>query len=94
MYITGPDVVKAVIGEEISHNDLGGAECHATKSGVCHVVADTDADCIAKIKILLSYIPDSCTSPLPTVEPTDQPDRLCPGPGQDHPRPLQPAATT
>ena len=78
MYITGPDVVKAVIGEEISHNDLGGAECHASKSGVCHLVADTDEDCIAKIKILLSYIPDSCTSPLPTVDPTDQPDRLCP----------------
>lgn len=78
MYITGPEVVKAVIGEEVSHEELGGAESHATKSGVCHVVADTDADCIEKIKTLLSYLPDFCRGPLPIAACADRPDRVCP----------------
>ena len=63
MYITGPDVIKAVIGEEVTHDDLGGAVAHATKSGVCHFATENDEDCINKVKILLSYLPDSCHSP-------------------------------
>ena len=55
MYITGPDVIKAVIGEEVTHDELGGAVAHATKSGVCHFVTENDKDCIEKIKTLLSY---------------------------------------
>lgn len=78
MYITGPEVVKAVIGEEVSHEDLGGAESHATKSGVCHVVVDSDTDCIERIKTLLSYLPDFCYGPLPITVCTDRPDRACP----------------
>ncbi|MEN6332366.1 MAG: acyl-CoA carboxylase subunit beta [Smithella sp.] len=78
MYITGPEVVKAVIGEEVSHDDLGGAITHATKSGVCHYVAENDTDCLSKIKTLLSYLPDSCHSPLPEVNCTDAADRSCP----------------
>ncbi len=78
MYITGPEVVKAVIGEEVSHDDLGGAVTHATKSGVCHYVAENDTDCLSKIKTLLSYLPDSCHSPLPEVNCTDATDRSCP----------------
>ncbi|MEQ8253703.1 MAG: acyl-CoA carboxylase subunit beta [Smithellaceae bacterium] len=78
MYITGPEVVKAVIGEEVSHDDLGGAITHATKSGVCHYVAEDDTDCLNKIKTLLSYLPDSCHSPLPEVNCTDAADRSCP----------------
>jgi propionyl-CoA carboxylase beta chain len=78
MYITGPDVVKAVIGEEVSHNDLGGSIAHATKSGVCHFSTENDGDCLDKIKTLLSYLPDSCHSPVPTVECTDSLDRECP----------------
>ncbi|PKN53287.1 MAG: methylmalonyl-CoA carboxyltransferase [Deltaproteobacteria bacterium HGW-Deltaproteobacteria-13] len=77
MYITGPDVIKAVIGEEVSHDDLGGALAHAAKSGVCHVVAETDADCIEKIKQLLAYLPDSCHSALPLLECTDGAERIC-----------------
>ena len=78
MYITGPDVVKAVIGEEISHNELGGALAHATKSGVCHVVTENDADCLDKIKKLLSYLPDSCHSPVPVLpDGPDSPQRIC-----------------
>jgi propionyl-CoA carboxylase beta chain len=78
MYITGPDVVKAVIGEEISHDELGGALAHAAKSGVCHVVTESDTDCIEKIKKLLAYLPDSCHAPLPLSDCTDPADRTCP----------------
>ena len=78
MYITGPEVIKAVIGEEVTQEDLGGALAHASKSGVCHVVTENDQDCLDKIKILLSYLPDSCQSPLPISVSTDSPERLCP----------------
>jgi propionyl-CoA carboxylase beta chain len=77
MYITGPDVIKAVIGEEVTHNELGGAVSHATKSGVCHFVTENDTDCIEKIKTLLSYVPDSCHSPLPMADCTDSEERIC-----------------
>jgi propionyl-CoA carboxylase beta chain len=78
MYITGPEVIKAVIGEEVTQEDLGGAMAHASKSGVCHVVTENDADCIDKIKKLLSYLPDSCHSPLPVATTIDSADRVCP----------------
>jgi acetyl-CoA carboxylase carboxyltransferase component len=78
MYITGPEVIKAVIGEEVTQEQLGGAVAHASKSGVCHVVTENDTDCIDKIRVLLSYLPDSCNSPLPVVTSTDIPDRDCP----------------
>jgi len=78
MYITGPDVIKAVIGEEVTQEQLGGAIAHASKSGVCHVVTENDTDCLDKIKILLSYLPDSCNSPLPVITSTDIADRSCP----------------
>ncbi len=77
MYITGPDVIKAVIGESVTQEELGGALAHASKSGVCHVVTENDTDCLNKIKVLLSYLPDSCHSPLPVKETTDSPDREC-----------------
>jgi len=77
MYITGPDVIKSAIDEEVTHDELGGALSHATKSGVCHFVAENDTDCIEKIKILLSYLPDSCHSPLPIMACTDSPERIC-----------------
>ncbi len=78
MYITGPDVIKAVIGEEVSHDELGGANTHATKSGVCHFATESDEDCLDKIRTLLSFLPDSCHSPLPVAAATDSPDRECP----------------
>jgi methylmalonyl-CoA decarboxylase subunit alpha len=77
MYITGPDVVKAVIGEEVSHEELGGAVAHASKSGVCHVVTESDADCMEKIKKLLAYLPDSCHAPLPLSDCSDSAERIC-----------------
>ena len=77
MYITGPEVIKAVIGEEVTHDELGGALAHATKSGVCHFVTENDTDCIEKIKTLLSYVPDSCHSPLPLADCKDSAERIC-----------------
>ena len=77
MYITGPEVIKAVIGEEVTHDELGGAIAHATKSGVCHFVTENDADCIDKIKTLLSYVPDCCLAPLPFADCTDSAERIC-----------------
>jgi acetyl-CoA carboxylase carboxyltransferase component len=78
MYITGPDVIKAVIGEVVTHDDLGGPMAHASKSGVCHFVAESDEDCIQQIKDLLSYLPDNCHEMPPVVATTDTPDRECP----------------
>ncbi len=78
MCITGPDVIKAVIGEEVTNEALGGALVHSTKSGVCHFAMDNDRDCINRIRTLLSYLPDSCHSPLPIMPTSDKPDRECP----------------
>lgn len=76
MYITGPDVIKSIIGEEISHEDLGGPAIHSTKNGVCHFSTQNDHDCIEKIKALLSYLPDCCHSPVPFLDQGDKPDRI------------------
>jgi propionyl-CoA carboxylase beta chain len=59
MFITGPDVIKAVTHEEVSKEDLGGATTHATKSGVCHLTAPDDRACIAQTRALLSYLPSN-----------------------------------
>ncbi len=60
MFVTGPNVVKTVTNEEVSSEELGGATAHSTKSGVTHLTASNDIDCIAQIKQLLSYMPQSC----------------------------------
>src|SRR5438046_1125921 len=60
MFVTGPNVVKTVTHEEVTSEELGGAMTHATKSGVTHFVSPNEADCIQKIKKLLSYIPQNC----------------------------------
>jgi propionyl-CoA carboxylase beta chain len=62
MFVTGPNVVKTVTNEEVSSEELGGAEAHATKSGVTHLTASNDLDCIKKIRRLLSYLPQNCES--------------------------------
>ena len=67
MFVTGPNVVKTVTNEEVSSEDLGGALTHATKSGVTHLTAIHDLDCIDKIKRLLSYIPQNCNEKSPAL---------------------------
>ena len=71
MYLTGPAVVKQVTGEDVDHEELGGASVHATKSGVAHFAADTEEEGIAKIKELLSYLPQNNLETAPDVPTTD-----------------------
>lgn len=61
MFVTGPNVVKTVTNEDVTSDELGGAHTHSSKSGVSHIVAYNDLDCIYKIKQLLSYMPQNCT---------------------------------
>jgi acetyl-CoA carboxylase carboxyltransferase component len=72
MFITGPDVIKSVTGEEITFEDLGGAMAHNTKSGVAHFACETDADAIDQIKRLLSYLPNNNMED-PPLTPTGDP---------------------
>ena len=67
MFVTGPNVVKTVTNEEVSAEDLGGASAHSTKSGVTHLTAKNDIDCIEQIKTLLSYMPQSCEDKAPKL---------------------------
>lgn len=60
MFVTGPNVVKTVTNEEVSSEDLGGASAHSVKSGVTHLTAANDLECIEQIKKLLSYLPQNC----------------------------------
>lgn len=60
MFVTGPDVVKAVTGENVSMNDLGGGELHNFQSGVAHYLADDEVDAIDYVRSLLSYLPSNC----------------------------------
>ncbi|MDP6782842.1 MAG: carboxyl transferase domain-containing protein [Dehalococcoidia bacterium] len=75
MFITGPEVIKAVTGEEISQEDLGGAIAHATRSGVCHFVSESDQDCLETVRHLLSFLPQNNMEDPPQHEAEDDPDR-------------------
>ena len=59
MFVTGPNVVKTVTNEEVTSEALGGASTHSTKSGVTHLTAANDLECIIKLKALLSYLPQN-----------------------------------
>lgn len=78
MFITGPDVIKAVLGEVITQEELGGALAHATKSGVAHFACENEYDAIDKIKKLLSYLPDNNMEDPPYVPTQDDPKRTSP----------------
>jgi propionyl-CoA carboxylase beta chain len=75
MFITGPDVVKTVTGEEVSFEELGGAATHAAKSGVAQFIAPTEQAVIEDARYLLSFLPQNNTEPPPAAEPTDPIDR-------------------
>ena len=76
MFITGPQVIKTVTGEEVSAEDLGGASTHNTTSGVAHFIAANDEDCINQIRKLLNYLPSNNTEKAPIKEGSDDPNRL------------------
>jgi acetyl-CoA carboxylase carboxyltransferase component len=77
MYITGPDVVKAATGEEVTHEELGGAVTHATKSGVASFIADDEQTCIEMVRYLLSFLPSNNLEDPPHYETGDDPERSC-----------------
>lgn len=68
MFVTGPNVVKTVTHEQVSSEELGGAQTHASKSGVTHFTARNEKDCLEMIKRLLSYIPQNCEDRPPSLE--------------------------
>jgi len=78
MFITGPEVIKSVTGEEITFEDLGGAMTHNEKSGVAHFACDNDEHAIERIKTLLSYLPLNNMEDPPMVATGDSPDRTDP----------------
>ncbi len=78
MFITGPDVVKTVTGEEVSLEELGGAGSHSTKSGVATFVADSEEAVLDEVKNLLGFLPSNNLEKTPMVAGVDDPDRLCP----------------
>ena len=73
MFVTGPNVVKTVTHEDVSFEDLGGADVHASISGVAHFVHDSEPECMAGLRDLLSYIPSNNLDEAPIV-PTDDPE--------------------
>jgi propionyl-CoA carboxylase beta chain len=75
MFITGPDVVKTVTGEEVSFEDLGGAATHAAKSGVAHFIAPDDEACLEDARYLLSFLPQNSLEVPPYAAPSDPTDR-------------------
>jgi len=79
MFITGPDVIRAVTGEEITQEELGGAMAHNSRSGVAHFACENDEDAIESIKELLSYLPSNNMEDPPLVETGDDPLRTDPG---------------
>jgi acetyl-CoA carboxylase carboxyltransferase component len=78
MFITGPDVVKTVTGEEVTFEELGGAHTHATKSGVAHLVSPDEESALEDARYLLSFLPQNNMQPTPYDEPTDPVDRESP----------------
>ena len=75
MFITGPQVIKTVTGEEVSPEQLGGAVTHNRKSGVAHFAAKTEEECLEKIKELLTYLPSNNMEEAPIKETEDDPGR-------------------
>src|ERR1700728_1200804 len=78
MFITGPDVVKTVTGEEPTFEELGGAMTHSTKSGVAQFAADDEDACIEDTRYLFSFLPQNNLEIPPQVQPTDDPLRMDP----------------
>jgi propionyl-CoA carboxylase beta chain len=75
MFVTGPDVIKTVTHEDVTKEDLGGAMTHNEKSGVAHFAVEDDAECIAMIRELLSFMPDNNLDDPPRKPTGDPPDR-------------------
>ena len=77
MFITGPDVVKAATGEDVTQQELGGAMTHASKSGVATFAADDEEQCLEMVRYLLSFLPSNNLEDPPYYAPGDDPERSC-----------------
>src|SRR2546428_4302086 len=75
MFITGPDVVKTVTGEEVTFEELGGAVTHASRSGVAHFISPNDDACLEDARYLLSFLPQNNLDAPPYAPPADPPER-------------------
>jgi acetyl-CoA carboxylase carboxyltransferase component len=75
MFITGPEVVKTVTGEEVTFEELGGALTHASKSGVAHIASASEDECLEDARYLISFLPQNNVDPPPYFAPTDPVDR-------------------
>ncbi len=78
MFITGPDVVKTVTGEEVTLEELGGAKSHASKSGVATFVSEDEKSCLDDVRYLVGFLPSNNLEQPPRAQPTDDPQRRCP----------------
>src|SRR5437870_3729324 len=76
MFVTGPQVVKAVTHEDVTFDELGGAEVHASRSGVAHFIAENDPAALLLIRRLLGYLPQNNQDEPPRAAGTDPPDRM------------------
>src|SRR5713101_1857038 len=75
MFITGPEVIRAVTGEEVTHEELGGAMTHATKSGVAHFVGTDEEHTLRMVRFLMSFLPSNNLEDPPYFAPSDDPER-------------------
>jgi propionyl-CoA carboxylase beta chain len=78
MFITGPDVIKTVTGEEPTFEELGGAMSHNTRSGVAHFAAEDEEACLEDVRYLMSFLPQNNLEVPPRVDSADDPDRMDP----------------
>ncbi|CAN5542029.1 acyl-CoA carboxylase subunit beta [soil metagenome] len=76
MFITGPDVIKSVTGEDVTQEELGGAGTHNTTSGVAHFAATDEESCLEDVRYLLSFLPENNLESAPYFEPEDSPERM------------------
>ena len=93
MFITGPDVIKTVTGEDVTMEDLGGARTHNTKSGNAHYMGADEDDALEYVKALLSYLPQNNLDEPPSFDEVADLERHRPRPGagHDHPGLAEPA---
>jgi propionyl-CoA carboxylase beta chain len=75
MFITGPDVIRAVTGEEVTFEELGGANTHASRSGIASFIADDEHDCLSQVRYLLSFLPSNNLEDPPSYASRDDPNR-------------------
>ncbi len=77
MFITGPEVIKTVTGEDVTFEELGGAQTHASKSGIASVITEDERECLQQVRYLMSFLPANNMEDPPTYASTDDPERRC-----------------